>query len=393
MTSRTGDVADAVVVGLGAVGSATCHHLARGGARVVGIDRFTPPHDFGSSHGLSRVTRLAIGEGEAYVPLALRSHELWRDLEAECGEQLYRPTGGLIVSSDTADGRPYHGSDGFFARTVRVAQAFGIAHELLSAAQIRSRFPAFAVRDDERGYLEPSAGVLFPERAVAAQLRAAERCGATLRLQERVLRFEPRAGGVDVVTERGRVSADRVVVTAGPWTAGLGVGLSDGTLRVQRQALFWFRTTTPALYRPDACPLFIWMHGARPDDALYGFPMVDGIAGVKIAAEQYEVETDPDQVDRAVTAAEAAAMFERHIAGRLNGIVRDVVRTATCLYTSTPDAAFRIRAHPASPAITVVSACSGHGFKHSPALGEALAAKVLGTPPRVSLASWCGTPP
>ena len=126
-------IADVVVVGLGAVGSATCHHLARRGARVVGIDRFAPPHDHGSSHGLSRVTRLAVGEGEAYVPLALRSHELWRELEAQTGESIYRPTGGLIVSSDVADATPYHGSDGFFARTVRIARDFDIAHELLTA--------------------------------------------------------------------------------------------------------------------------------------------------------------------------------------------------------------------------------------------------------------------
>ena len=161
-----------------------------------------------------------------------------------------------------------------------------------------------------------------------------------------------------------------------------------GSLRVQRQALFWFRTTQPALYRPEACPIFIWMHGARPDDALYGFPMIDGVAGVKIAAEQYDVETDPDRVDRHVAPEEAQAMFDRHIAGRLNGIEPEVVRTATCLYTSAPDAAFRIGPHRDSAAITVVSACSGHGFKHSAALGEALAEHVGGAAPRLSLASW-----
>ena len=384
----TRSTADVVVVGLGAVGSATCHHLARNGARVVGIDRFVPPHDHGSSHGLSRVTRLAVGEGEAYVPLALRSHELWRELEAHGGEPIYRATGGLIVSSDAADATPYHGSDGFFARTVQVARRFGIGHELLTAAAIRERFPAFLVGDADRGYFEPTAGVLFPERAVAAQLAAATRHGATLRLQERVLRFEARGDGVEVVTDRGRVAAARVVVAAGPWTPGLDPALAGGALRIQRQALFWFRSREPALYAPERCPIFIWMHGAGHDEALYGFPMVDGIAGVKIAAEQYELETDPDAVDRDVTPEEAAAMFQRHIAGRLEGIAPEVVRTATCLYTTAPRAAFQIRPHSDSAAITVVSACSGHGFKHSAALGEALAAVVTGAAPRVSLASW-----
>jgi sarcosine oxidase len=380
--------ADVVVVGLGAVGSATCHHLARSGARVVGIDRFVPPHEHGSSHGLSRVTRLAVGEGEAYVPLALRSHELWRELEARTGETLYRPTGGLIVSSDAADAAAFHGSGGFFARTVRIARQFGIDHELLTAAAIRARYPAFLVGDAEYGYFEPTAGVLFPERAVAAQLAEAVRHGATLRLHERVLGFEPTGDAVEVVTDRGRIGAARVVVAAGPWTQALAADPSDAPLRVQRQTLFWFRATEPALYRPEACPLFIWLHGPRVDQAMYGFPMVDGLAGVKVGAEQYEVETDPDQVDRHVAPEEARAVFEHHVAGRLRGLAAEVVHSTTCLYTSTPDAAFRIRPHPRSAAITVVSACSGHGFKHSAALGEALAALASGSTPRVSLADW-----
>ncbi|MGZ5235498.1 MAG: FAD-dependent oxidoreductase, partial [Caldimonas sp.] len=134
--------ADAIVVGLGAVGSAVCHHLSRAGARVVGIDRFRPPHDQGSSHGLTRITRLAVGEGAAFVPLARRSHELWRELEALSGASLYRRTGGLVIASEAARRGAYHGQTSFFARTVELAQRFGIDHELLDAAAIRDRFPA-----------------------------------------------------------------------------------------------------------------------------------------------------------------------------------------------------------------------------------------------------------
>ncbi len=381
--------ADVVVVGLGAVGSAVCHHLARSGARVVGIDRFVPPHEHGSSHGLSRVTRLAVGEGQAYVPLAMRSHELWRELEAQSGESIYQPTGGLIVSSDAADATAFHGSGGFFARTVAIAQRCGIAHELLDAAGIRERFPAFLVADHEFGYLEPSAGVLFPEKAVAAQLAQARRHGATLRLQEKVLRFVAHGeGSVDVITDQGSVGAARVVVAAGAWTPGLDGSLPAGTVRVQRQVLHWFPTTAPQLYRPDACPVFIWMHGPGAEDALYGFPMIDGIDGVKVGAEQYAIETDPDAVERRVTPEETRATFATHVEGRLRGLAAEAVRSATCLYTTTVDAAFTIRPHPKSAAITVVSACSGHGFKHSAALGEALAAEVTGATPKVSLAPW-----
>ncbi len=383
---------DVIVVGLGAVGSAACHHLARAGASVVGIDRFHPPHSQGSSHGLTRITRLAVGEGEAYVPLALRSHQLWRALESSTGETLYTATGGLLIASDAADALPYHGGDGFFARTVQLARSFGIGHELLDADAVRRRFPAFQPGDQERAYLEHDAGVLFPEKAVAAQLAEARRCGARLRLGEQVLGFARRGADVEVSTSAGRLTAARVLVAAGPWVAGLaglagqaGSGLRSGSpampLRVQRQVLYWFRTSAPRLYAPAACPVFIWLHGAGAAGSMYGFPMIDGVDGVKVATEQYEVDTDPDHVDRVVHGHEVAAMHATHVAGRLRGVQAEAVRTATCLYTNAPKAAFQIGPHALGDAITVVSACSGHGFKHSAALGEALAQQMLGQTP------------
>lgn len=376
---------DTIVVGLGAVGSAVCHHLSAGGAKVVGIDRFRPPHDQGSSHGLTRITRLAVGEGAAFVPLAIRSHRLWRELEAASGETLYRRTGGLVIGSDASDGAAYHGQPGFLARTIALAQRFGIDHELLDAAAIRERFPAFLAADGERGYLERDAGVLFPERIVAAQLAQASRHGAALRLDERVLSIAPAAGGVEVRTDRGRLSAARVVVAAGAWMPGFGGPALGTPLRVLRQVLYWFGVEEPALYAPERCPVFIWMHGRGNSGSMYGFPMVDGMAGPKVASEQDTVECDPDRVDRQVGDEDARTVYEQHVRGRLRGLAPRVLRTATCLYTSTPDASFLVRPHPGSDAITFVSACSGHGFKHSAALGEAIAQSVLGQAPRLSL--------
>ena len=377
---------DVIVVGLGAVGSALCHHLAAGGAKVVGIDRFRPPHDQGSSHGLTRITRLAVGEGAAFVPLAMRSHQLWPELEAASGERLYQRTGGLVIASGGADIARYHGQPGFLAQTIALAEHFGIAHELLDAAAIRERFPAFLAADGERGYLEHDAGVLFPERIVAAQLAQARRHGATLRLEEQVRAIAPGAGGVEVLSDRGRVSAARVVVTAGAWAPGLAGNAFGTRLRVLRQVLWWFGVDEPALYAPERCPVFIWLHGSGEKRAsMYGFPMVDGIAGPKVASEQDTVESDPDRVDRRIDVEDAKSVCDDHARGRLRGITARVLRTATCLYTSTPDASFRIRPHPDSEAITFVSACSGHGFKHSAALGEALAQRLLGRPPAVSL--------
>ena len=381
--------ADAIVVGLGAVGSAACRFLAEAGVRVVGIDRFSPPHDQGSSHGLTRITRLAVGEGAAFVPLVQRSHALWPALEAASGETLYRRTGGLVIGSAEADVAKYHGQPGFLAQTIALAERFGIAHERLDAAAIRARFPAFVAADDERGYFEPDAGVLFPERIVAAQLAQARRHGASLRLDERVLSVAPATGdaAVEVVTERGRLSAAHVIVSAGAWAPGLsGAAFGATRLRVLRQVLWWFAVDDPALFAPGRCPVFIWMHGRGGERAsMYGFPMVDGVGGPKVASEQDTVESDPDRVERRVDESDARSIFEHHARGRLRGITARVLRTATCLYTSAPDASFLVRPHPDSDAITFVSACSGHGFKHSAALGEALAARVLGRPPAVSL--------
>jgi sarcosine oxidase len=370
------DTADVIVVGLGAVGSAVCHHLARAGAKVVGIDRFRPPHDQGSSHGLTRITRLAIGEGAAFVPLAKRSHVLWRELEAATGESLYLATGGLVIASPEAEQNAYHGQPGFLAQTIDLARRFQIGHELLDASAIRDRFPAFAVADHERGYYEREAGVLFPERIVAAQLDVAKRHGATLRLDERVLSIEPDGDAVTVGTDRDRIGAARVVVAAGAWTPGLAGTALAGRMRVLRQVLFWFHASEPALYAPERCPIWIWLHGPGAAGSMYGVPMVDGVAGVKVASEQDTVLCEPDRVERDVGSHEQRAMYDSHVAGRLRGLDARVVRSATCLYTATADASFIVEPHPAMPAVTLVSACSGHGFKHSAALGESLAMQI-----------------
>ena len=378
MPSAYKAVADVAVIGLGAVGSAALHHLAKAGARPVGIDRFHPPHDRGSSHGVTRITRLAVGEGEAFVPLVARSHELWRELEQTSGLELFRRTGGLIIASPGAEDYAFHGPAGFFKRTVAIARAHGIAHERLSAAQIRARFAMFTPDDADEGYFEHDAGVLYAERIVQAQLDAAVHNGATLHLDERVLRLEPQGSDVVVHTEHGKVLAGRVLVTAGPWMPQLFGDAMGRRLRVLRQILFWFRASEPKLYAPGHCPIWIWVHGAGAAGACYGFPMGDGVDGVKVATEQDATETDPDRVKRNVSKAEVATMFETHLRSRLNGLVPEVVRTTTCLYTNTDDAGFVVRRHPSAASITLVSACSGHAFKHSAALGESLAGRVLG---------------
>jgi sarcosine oxidase len=378
---------DTVVVGLGATGSAALYHLAKQGRRVLGLDRHAPPHVYGSTHGDTRITRLAIGEGAHYTPLALRSHELWRELERESGERLLTTHGGLVISS-AARSSSVH-VENFFANTVAAAREYGIAHELLDAREIRRRFPPLIYADDEVGYLEREAGFLRPEACVRAHLALAARRGAELHTNEEVAAFEASPDGVTVTTGRATYAADTVILAAGPWLPELLGPRLARCFAVYRQVLLWFAIEGPIEpFLPERFPVFIWEVQARTQ-GIYGFPALDGAAGgVKVATESFARATTPGEVDRGVRAEEIAATWATHVAPFIAGLGAVCVKAATCLYTTTPDFGFVVDRHPESERIVVASPCSGHGFKHSPAIGEALAALVTGDAPRFSLADF-----
>jgi sarcosine oxidase len=259
-------MADVVVIGLGAFGSATTYQLARRGVKVIGIDQFSPPHDRGSSHGATRITRLAVGEGEVYVPLVKRSNEIWADLEREfSGKSLYIPTGGIIMGPQ--DGRVcHHGKSNFVQRTIDTAAQFGIPHEVLQSDEISKRFPQFLLRGDELAYYEPDSGVLRPEECVSVQLEAASRLGAEIRTNEKVLSVESSQSGTMVRTNIRNYIAQQVILTAGPWVPGIaGVGYAS-QLKVMRQVLYWFKASKPAMFSSPGFPVFIWMHGEGDED-------------------------------------------------------------------------------------------------------------------------------
>ena len=367
---------DVIVIGLGAMGAATCYQLARSGVRVLGIDQYAPPHALGSSHGDTRITRLAIGEGAHYSPLAMRSHDLWREMEAETGADLMTTTGMLVISSAATNASVHVPC--FFDNTFAAAEQFGIAHERLDAGEMRRRFPQFAAADDELGYYEPSAGFLRPEVCIAAQLQLAERNGAALRRGEAVLGFDETATGVSVRTDKAVYAAGRLVVCAGAWLPAFLAPAQRALFTVRRQALFWFDIDgDPAAFEPGRCPVFIWELPVE-DRVIYGFPAVDGPrGGVKVATEQHGVATTPNTVDRAVSPAEAAETHRDCIASFMPAVSNRLIKAAACLYTVTPDAGFVIDAFPGSERTTVISACSGHGFKHSAAIGEAVARRLV----------------
>ena len=224
---------DVIVIGLGGMGSAAAAHLAARGQRVLGLERFGPAHDRGSSHGGSRIIRQSYFEDPAYVPLLLRAYELWRELEADSGADLMTLTGGLYF------GRP---DSPTVAGSLRSSRQWDLPHELLDAAEIRRRFPTMTPADDEVGLYEADAGLVRPEATVAAHLALAGQRGADLRFDEPVLDWSTTADGVRVTTAAGTYTAGRLVICPGAWApellADLGVPLT-----VERQVLYWFRPT------------------------------------------------------------------------------------------------------------------------------------------------------
>ncbi|MCS0503336.1 N-methyl-L-tryptophan oxidase [Ancylobacter sp. GSK1Z-4-2] len=370
--------AQIAVVGLGAMGMATLYQLARRGVDAIGIDRFEPPHDLGSSHGETRITRQAVGEGGDYVPFVLASHAIWRELEAASGEPLLEACGVLVIAPGSG-ASSHHGKPDFVARSIETARAFGIPHEVLDGTEARRRFPQLeGISSDDKVYYEPGGGYVRPERCIAVQRDQAQALGARLRLGAQVTSIRQEGDAVRISVGGSEIVADQVVVAAGAWTVPLLGAPFERLLTVRRQVLHWFRLEDPA---PHAgAPVFIWMHGAGDEDYFYGFPPLPGDDRFKVATEQYTAATTAEALDRQVSPAESAAMWQAHVAGRVTGVTPEVAQAAACLYTVTPDSGFIIDRHPQQDRVMVISACSGHGFKHSAGIGQAVAEAVTGAP-------------
>jgi sarcosine oxidase len=267
--------ADIIVVGLGAVGSAALYQAAKVGVRAIGIDRFHPPHDRGSSHGESRITRQAIGEGQDFVPLVLRSHQIWEELEAASGRALLTRSGALILQSPHIAG-DHHGSTSFLADTIAVAKAHAIAHEVLSTTEIEARFPQFHLAQEEVGYFEPGAGFVRPEACVQTLLELATKMGAAIHAGETVLKVEAVSDSALVTTDRDTYSAGHAIISAGPWIGSLLPQAIAGQLVVYRQVMTWFALERHRdRYTPQHFPVFIWITGNQPCDMFYGFPALE----------------------------------------------------------------------------------------------------------------------
>lgn len=372
---------DCIVVGLGAMGSAAAWQLAKCGAAVLGIDRFSPPHKNGSSHGDTRITRTAIGEGIEYSGLALRSHRIWRDIEAQTGKRLFLRNGCLSIAG--ADAVVMHDVADFYANVGAAARRYDIPHRTFDTPEeIRARYPQFAVKAGDHAILDEEAGTVFPEVCVAAQLELAERAGATLKRDTRVTHIEPNTHGVEVSTADGqKFAADRVLIAAGAWLPRFLAAELAHHFTVTRQVLYWFEIRSNAeRFRPENCPVFIWQVPQSSDvhTDIYGFALDgDPRLGVKVSHEESGGVVDPDAVDRAASPQhEIDRVYRSYVAPFLPDLGPRCLRTETCLYTRVDRSRFIIDSDPRSARITFVSACSGHGFKHSAAIGEALAQQI-----------------
>lgn len=367
---------DVAVVGLGAMGSAAAYQLSkRRDVSILGVDRYRPPHAHGSTHGDTRATRSAPFEGEGLVPMVRRSVQIYREeLEPTTGRTLFRQSGGLIIGRPGAAG--YHNVDNPFQSTISAAHRHGVPFELLSPDEVRERFPTIGMKDDEEAYFEPDGGFLYAEECVRAHLELAQRNGAHLHYDETVTGYESRGNSVRLTTDKAAYDVGTLIISAGPWVSRLLPELR-GLFELQRLTLFWFALEDQDLHDSYArMPRVGWAYGT----GAYAFPAIDGArGGVKVASEEYTVVDSPESVDRQVSTQETSDMFERNVRGRLLGLGPRAVRSATCIYTMTPDSRFIIDRHPVNDRVIVASPCSGHGFKHSAAVGEALAELATGS--------------
>jgi sarcosine oxidase len=355
---------DVIVIGLGGMGSAAAYHLAARGQRVLGLEKFGPAHNRGASHGGSRITRQSYFEDPAYVPLLLRSYELWDKLAKDSGRDVITLTGGLMM------GRP----DSLTVEGSRLsAEQWGLAHEMLDAAEIRRRFPTLTPKDDEVALYEAKAGFVRPETTVAAHLQLASLSGAQLHFNEPVKEWEalPGGAGVRVITGDGVYTADRLVISPGPWAPQLLADLRVPFV-VERQVQYWFEPTGGAApFLPERHPIYIWEDAAGTQ--IYGFPSMDGVnGGAKVAFFRRGQVCTPEDIDRVVRDSEIAAITE-HLAGCIPSLPGRFLRAATCMYTNTPDEHFIIATHPDHAQVTVACGFSGHGFKFVPVVGEIIA--------------------
>lgn len=351
---------DVIVVGIGGMGSAATYHLATRGVDTLGLERFDIPHDQGSSHGITRIIRKGQYEDPEYVPLATRSYDLWRELEAISGRELLHITGGVDAGPPDGD---------IFQNSRESCQQHDIDHEILTGEEVNDRFPGYNLPTSHRAVYQPESGFLIPEQSIIAHVEAAQKAGAEIRAREPVTDVSTQRGnGVQVTTDRTTYLADDVVVTAGAWADEFLPGFTDELVPV-RQVLAWLQPSDPELFDPSNFPVFI--HETETDH-YYGFPRFD-VPGFKFARfNHFDEAVDPDTMQREPNQQDED-MLRRYAQRYFPDGAGPTMRLSTCMFTNTPDEHFILDTAPGRPHVTIGAGFSGHGFKFASVIGEILA--------------------
>ena len=350
---------DAIVIGVGGMGSATLYHLASHGWRVLGLEQFDIPHEMGSSHGYSRMIRYTLQEHPSYVPLVRRAYELWHQLENASRERLLVTTGSI---------RAGHAESEYFLGAVEACEEHHIPYEVLTGPEVGRRFPGYSFERDIAAVYQADGGFLLPERCIVNHVGAALEAGAEVHGREAVLDWEPSGEGVIVRTARDSYRAARLVVSAGPWAAKVAPALAKHAV-AERQVLGWFQPEKPALYRTDTFPVFgVFVEEGR----FYGFPAY-GVPGFKVGRSHHLHQTvDPDHLDRDIYP-EDEALLRNFVERYFPAAAGPVLSLKTCMFTNSPDGHFIIDLHPDYPQVSLASGFSGHGFKFASVIGEIMA--------------------
>jgi len=349
---------DAIVVGVGGMGSATCWQLARRGKRVLGLEQFDIPHASGSSHGINRIIRLAYYEDPRYVPLLKRAYELWRELEAACGEHLLHITGSIDASEPEGI---------VFTGALESSRLHGLSHEVLTSAELTRRYPGYRLPEDYLALYQEDGGFLLSERCIVQHAEEAMKLGAEIHGREEVLDWIATENGISVRTTRATYQTEKLIFTAGAWMGTLLDELAPH-LQPERQVLAWLQPIEPALFTPETFPVF---NLTVPEGRYYGFP-VFGNPGFKVGRYHHldesidptEPQREPDFADEEILRA-----FVSRYTPAANG---PALALRTCIFTNSPDEHFIIDTLPDDERIIVASPCSGHGYKFSSVIGELL---------------------
>jgi len=374
---------DVAVVGLGIVGASALRYFADQGIRAIGLEAFGPAHGYGSSHGESRIFRRAYWEGATYLPLLDRAHALWSELRERTREPIIMETGGVFMGLEET---------GMVARSRQTALAFDVPHEMLDAGQLRARFPAFRVEKGMIGIYEPGAYMILAERARFAMLDLAVQGGAEARFGVRVTEMAPSGQAITITVQTGETfSCGAVVVATGAWMANQLVEDVRPFIQPTQVPIYWFRAASGHEAEHAAGRLPVFLHESPSGRMIYGCPSW-GEHGVKVGFHNHQqVVRDPSILDRTVSGA---------LWGEMAGYLREVlpaldpipIKSHICYYTMSKDGNFIIDRSRLHSNVAYASACSGHGFKFAPAVGEAVArlalGQELGHEPRVDLTPY-----